>query len=457
MRSLRTRLFAVVAAATGVVWLAAAAWLSIDSRARFESILDRRLMEAARMVDSLFTLPDETSAAAREAHATKLGTTVSYDRHLSCQIWSLDGRLVGASSGASDPSLTDQRAGFSNRVIDGQAWRVYALSDPAKGFRILVGDNVEQRRQLEHGLVDGLLLTAAGVLPVLALLIWFSVGRGLRPLNSATRNLAARDADNLDRIDVGRTPSEIRPLVDALNRLFGKVAAAREHERSFLAYAAHELRTPLAGLKTQVQVAIAAPTTDKRNSALAQTLLAVDRSARLVQQLLTMSQLDSAVQAVASEWIGVEERLRDLLAGMNRAWAPQRVEFSDTLTAIEVQMDANLFDLAMRNLLENALLMTPVQGRIAWSVTLLENGAGTLSLEDDGPGIAEAERDAVLQRFVRGTKRSNVGSGLGLAIVTTALEQAGAALRLGNRANGPGLKADVDFGPGAMRTIMAHP
>ena len=409
------------------------------------------------MVDSLFTSPGATSATTREARIASLGTTISYDRHLSCQIWSLDGRLVGASSGAPDPSLTDQRAGFSNRVIDGQAWRVFALSDPPKGFRILVGDNVEQRRQLERGLVDGLLLTAAGVLPVLALLIWFSVGRGLRPLNSATRDLAARDADTLDRIDVGRTPSEIRPLVDALNRLFGKVAAAREHERSFLAYAAHELRTPLAGLKTQVQVAIGAPTADMRNTALAQTLLAVDRSARLVQQLLAMSQLDSGVQAVASEWIGVEDRLRDLLAGMDRALAPQRVAFSEALAPIEVRMDATLFDLAMRNLMENALLMTPADGMIAWSATLHEDGAGTLSLEDEGPGIAPAERDAVLQRFVRGAKRSKVGSGLGLAIVTTALEQSGAALRLGDRGTSPGLKADVDFGSGALRAVTARP
>ena len=451
------RLFAVLAMATGLVWLAAAAWTSIDSRARFEGILDRRLMEAARMVDSLFTLPGERSVGMREARAAQFGTMVSYDRHLSCQIWSLDGRLVGASSGTPDPSLTDQRNGFSDRIIDGQPWRVYALSDLTRGFRILVGDNVEQRRQLERGLVNGLLLTAAGVLPVLALLIWFSVGRGLRPLNRATRDLAARDADNLDWIDVGRTPSEIRPLVDALNRLFGKVAAAREHERSFLAYAAHELRTPLAGLKTQVQVAIAAPTTDMRDSALAQTLLAVDRSARLVQQLLAMSQLDSGVRPLSSEWIGVEDRLRDLLAGMDTALLPQRVVFSDALAAIELRIDATLFDLAMRNLMENALLMTPAHGMIAWSATRHEDGAGTLSLEDEGPGIAPAERDAVLQRFVRGARRSNVGSGLGLAIVTTALKQSGATLRLRDRGTSPGLKVDVDFRPGALRTVTAHP
>jgi two-component system, OmpR family, sensor histidine kinase QseC len=444
--SLRLRLFVTLVTATGLVWFAAIAWTYVESRAQFESILDRRLMEAARMVDSLFT-PARSSAGAGAA----LSHAVRYDRHLSCQIWSLDGRLIGASDGSPDPSLSDQREGFSNRVLDGQAWRVYALSDPAKGVRILVGDNLGQRRQLEHGLVGSLLVTAACVLPILAPLIWFSLGRGLRPLNRATRDLAARDADNLERVEVGRTPSEIRPLVDALNRLFGKVAAARDHERSFLAYAAHELRTPLAGLKTQVQVAMRAPDAAMRDAALAQTLSAVDRSARLVQQLLTLSRLDSSVHPVAASWIPVEERLRDLLAGMGGMPAPERVAFAPGLATLEIRMDEDLFDLAMRNLMENALLMTPADGTVAWAAERGPDGSAVLSITDSGPGIAAAERALVVRRFVRGSRRAETGSGLGLAIVTMALEQSGARLQLDGRGEGPGLKASAVFGAGLAR------
>ena len=451
MNSLRMRLFVTLVTATGLVWLAAIAWTYVDSRAQFESILDRRLMEAARMVDSLFT--PARAGAARQAggDGDALARVVSYDRHLSCQIWSLDGRLIGASDGAPDPVLSDQHEGFSNRVVEGQAWRVYALSDPAKGFRILVGDNLGQRRQLEHGLVESLLLTAGCVLPILAPLIWLSVGRGLRPLNRATRDLAARDADNLERVETGRMPSEIRPLVDALNRLFGKVAAAREHERTFLAYAAHELRTPLAGLKTQVQVAMQAPGAAMRDAALAQTLRAVDQSARLVEQLLTVSRLDSGGHRAAIAWIPVEERLRDLLAGMGSVPQPERVAFAPALTELEVQMDEDLFDLAMRNLMENALLMTPPEGAIIWDVALGANGSAALSITDEGPGIAEAERAMVIRRFVRGSRRAKLGSGLGLSIVTMALEHSGARLHLDGRDGGPGLKASAIFGPGLVR------
>ncbi len=348
--------------------------------------------------------------------------------------------------------MTDQRDGFSVRVVDGQSWRVFALADAAKGIRILVGDYIDERRKLERGIVSALLLTASCVLPALALLIWLSIKRGLRPLSIVASDLASRDADDLDRVDLDRTPAEIRPLVDALNRLFGKVGAARDHERSFLAYAAHELRTPLAGLKTQVQVAMSAPTDEVRDAALKQTLAAVDRSARLVRQLLAMSRLDASTQAVHPRWIGIEDCLRDLLATTDRAQAPERIVLAQDLESVEVMMDEGLFDLSMRNLLENALLMTPATGGVYLSVHRKGDGSGVISLEDDGPGIAPAEREIVLQRFVRGTKRATIGSGLGLSIVVAALERSGATLSLGPRENAPGLRADVLFGPGAFRT-----
>ena len=116
------------------------------------------------------------------------------------------------------------------------------------------------------------------VVPLLAFLIWASVGSGLRPLQRLTQGLKGRGPEDLSPVSVGNPPSEIRPVVDALNGLFGKVAAAREHERSFTAFAAHELRTPLAGLRTQVQVALAAKDAETREGAMRQTLVAVDRT-----------------------------------------------------------------------------------------------------------------------------------------------------------------------------------
>ena len=453
MTSLRLRLFLVLVAATGIVWLAAVAWIYMDSRAQIENILNRRLMEAARMVATLvddegIQMPVQPGSAASRVRTLGSGR---YDRHLSCQIWSFDGKLVGESDGAPSAQLSDQSEGFSQRTIDGELWQVFALNDPKKHVRVLVGDNLSQRNQLERGIVGGVLLTAALILPVLALLIWLSVSRGLRPLQHATQNLASRDADNLEPVDLSNAPSEIRPLIDALNRLFGKVAAARDHERSFVAYAAHELRTPLAGLKTQVQVALAARNAESRDKALRQTLLAVDRTARMVQQLLAMSHLDSNQASSNAAWLPVEYRLRDLVDLMDPKLRPYRVTFAPDLDAVSVQMDENLFDLAMRNLMENALQMTPGDGVVRWSYQLADAGP-VLSLEDDGPGIPAAERGLVVQKFIRGKNKSATGSGLGLAIVSEALEQSGARLHLGSSATLSGLQADIIMPPDKIRT-----
>jgi two-component system, OmpR family, sensor histidine kinase QseC len=450
LNSLRIRLFAILVAATSVIWLVAVAWFWWESRNQFESILDRRLMEAARMVA---TLAGKGGALGVGEGTSNLSSrdAIRYERHLSCQIWSFDGRLIGSSSGAPVAKLTEQAEGFSQRDVDGEHWRIYSLTDPEKGVRILVGDSIEQRQTLEQGIIEGVLLTAAFVLPGLALLIWFSIGRGLRPLRVATQTLAARDAANLEPLGNKRTPSEIRPLIDALNALFGKVAAARDHERGFIAYAAHELRTPLAGLKTQVQVALAAGDATIRGKALRQILQAVDRTSRMVHQLLAMSRLDACPSPGEDAWIAIEEKLRDLLEDMDRALVPERTSFAPGLDSLLLRTNDNLFDLAARNLMENALQMTPRDGAVRW---IFEFNAGLfiLSLIDDGPGIQPEDRDEMSRPFVRGKNKSTTGSGLGLAIVSTALAQTHARLRLDASSKTRGLKADMVFEADRVRS-----
>src|SRR5690606_27910749 len=154
--------------------------------------------------------------------------------------------------------LTDQPDGFSERQVDGETWRVFSVEDKGRGVRVLVGDRLGLREQLVADLIKGLLWPALLIAPLLGLVIWISLGRGLAPVRQIARELAGRDAEDMRPVNLTRTPSEIRPLADAINGLFGKVGQAREREREVTAFAAHELRTPLAGLKTQAQVALAA-------------------------------------------------------------------------------------------------------------------------------------------------------------------------------------------------------
>jgi two-component system sensor histidine kinase QseC len=456
MMSLRARLLLVLIASTSAIWICGFAWIYVNSRQEIQHLLDRRLMEAARMVLSL-------SAPASAADSQKLSMMVSrtepaaganYEHRLSCQVWSFDGQLVGRSENAPSSKLTDLTIGFSEPVVDGEVYRVYAAEDPEKKVRVLVGDNLGQRRGLVRDLLSGLLVPAVIILPLLAILIWVSVRRGLEPLRRATDSLSARDAENLTPVDVGRSPSEIRPLIGALNGLFLRVDAARAHERSFVAYAAHELRTPLAGLKTQVQIAAQATDGKMRNAALGQALKAVDRTTRLVKQLLDISWLDASAARPADHWIDLETALSEVKSNIGHELGPERIAMSPSLRGQSLAIDRALFDLAARNLVENALQLSPENGTVRLFV--IESGEeAKICIEDDGPGIPPNEEQLVLQRFFRGRHKSEKGSGLGLPIVTAALERAGAELRLCRPDGGRGLRAEIVIAASRLRFSKA--
>ena len=144
-RSIRGRLFIVLTVATGLIWLCASAWVFFQTRSEVEHVLDTRLQEAARMVSSLAINSDAVASDRSPSDEHLLPEIASYERQLSCQIWSLDGRLVARSSGAPSDSLGNETDGFSDQQVGGETWRVYAISDPAKGIRVLVGDRLDRK------------------------------------------------------------------------------------------------------------------------------------------------------------------------------------------------------------------------------------------------------------------------------------------------------------------------
>ncbi|HET6305888.1 MAG TPA: ATP-binding protein [Rhodopila sp.] len=460
MRSLRARLLLVLIASTTAIWMCGFAWIYLNSQREIQTLLDRRMMEAARMVLSLAAPASATSGqnlammVSRAEPDTGPGLGGAYERRLSCQVWSFDGRLVGRSENAPKSKLTDQAEGFSEPVVDGEVYRVYAAEDRAKGVRVLVGDNLGQRQGLVHDLLSGLLVPATVIFPVLAGLIWISVRQGLQPLRRVTESLSARGAENLTSLDVGRAPSEIRPLINALNGLFRKVEAARDNERSFLAYAAHEMRTPLAGLRTQVQVAVKAIDPRMRQAALGQVLKGADRMSRLVRQLLAMSRLDASAHRHEDEWIDLEAALLEVTMNIDRELDPGRVALDDSVRGQSLAIDRTLFELAVRNLLENALQLSP-SNAVVRTFVVREGQEARVCVEDEGPGIADDELDLVQQRFYRGRCKTASGSGLGLAIVNAALERAGGALRLCRPETGYGLRAEIVVPADRLRALVA--
>ncbi|MBB1092302.1 sensor histidine kinase N-terminal domain-containing protein [Rhodopseudomonas palustris] len=437
--SLRVRLFFVLLGATGIVWIAAVIWIYASSQRELENVLDTRLQEAARMVVSLVgsieghvpeTLPELSSAPA---------VTGNYERQLSCQVWSIQGRMIGRSSGAPEQRLSDQNAGFSERQIDGETWRVYATEDAAKGFRVLVGDRLGLRERLVADLIKGLLWPALLIAPLLGLLIWISVGRGLRPLQAIASDLVGRDADDMRPVDASRTPSEVMPLATALNALFDKVALARRHEREITAFAAHELRSPLTGLKTQAQVALATTDPAVARAALQQILVAVDRATRLVRQLLTLARLDARAETDDHGRLPMRAVINDVVRMTPRPDGVA-VVIDDDLTGVTWSGNRECLELAIRNLHENAIQHMQGAGEVRWRA-----GASPRSIviEDTGPGVPEDELPKIGQRFFRGRNKSAIGSGLGLAITSLALDRTGADLQIGNRRDRQGFQAEI--------------
>lgn len=435
MRSLRLRLFATLLAATGIVWLAAVVWIYVGTRDEVEHVLDTRLQEAARMVASLASGFDALPGASTSAALQPLG---SYERQLSCQIWSLDGRMLAKSGGAPDQQLSPAASGFSDRIIDGEPWRVFSVEDADHNLRVMVGDRVGLRERLVTDLIKGLMWPALLIAPLLGAAIWASVGQGLRPLRQMAQDLGAREPDDMRHVETERAPTEVRPLAVALNGLLSRVEAARRHEREVTAFAAHELRTPLAGLKTQAQVALAADDPKVVRGALEQIVRAVDRSSRLVRQLLTIARLDSETVDAPLAPVAVGPILEEIVAATPRH-ERTTVTIDASVRAMVLNTNADCLQLALRNLHENAMQYTS-EGQVVWMAR-----GNAIAIEDEGPGIPADELDQIGKRFFRGRLRSPIGSGLGLAIVKLALAKVGAKLTISNREGGSGTRSELTF------------
>ncbi len=431
--SIRLRLILILTLATTAVWLSAVLWINISTRAQVERVLDARLSEAANMVSSLMA---DRRIALNDAAA---GATIAlpsdggYSRQLSCQIWSLQGDLLGASSGAPDAKLSDDE-GFATTQIDGEPWRVFTVLNPDVGVRVMVGDRMEVRDRLVSDVVQGLLWPLAVIFPALALLIWISVGRGLAPLAHLESALRQRQPDDLRPLPEGRDPREIRPVRRALNSLFHRLENVRRSERDFTAFAAHELKTPLAGLRTHAQIARMAVDPAVRDRALASIATSVDRTDRMVRQLLDLTAIDQ--DATSVERLDMAELLADVADQAKDQADVRQVRLlieADNLPPLYASRI--LVHSALRNLVENAIQHSPAGGVVRLIATC-DGSSVTVQVRDQGPGIRPEDRDRVTDRFWRGPGREVHGSGLGLAIVAAAVQRMGGHLEVGKGTGG---------------------
>lgn len=331
--------------------------------------------------------------------------------------------------------------GFSDLVTNTECWRVFALNAADGTVSVRVGEPCAIRRQAAREVAGDLLRPLWFVLPLLAVAVWLAVLWGLASLKRLTREVEVRSAENLTPILDRAAPLETGPLTDALNTLLGRLDQTLYRERRFTADAAHELRTPLAGLKTQAQVALRAQDPAQRQRALVGLEQGVDNVTRLLNQLLTLARLEHGGEASDRAHVDLARLVDETVRDQDLDGASISVAHGNR--TIPMTGSAEALRILLRNLIENALRYSPTEGSVEVRAER-EDGHPCLTVTDNGPGIPRWERERVFDRFYRGSHHQGPGSGLGLAIVRNVADLHHARIDLEERREG-GLAVRVCF------------
>ncbi len=437
--SLKQRLLVTLLGSIALVWLATAVFSYFDARHELDELLD------AHLAQSVSLLVAQTGHDLEEIDTERMPQLHKRARSVAIQMWENGDSLRLHSASAPVERLSAQDEGFSDAQIDGKRWRVFSGWDAERHYLVQVGERYDTRDEIAANLAKNLLLPLLFALPLLGLLVWFNVARGLRPLAELGRQVAGRDPGNLGTLDAGVIPREVMPLVENLNRLFERVAQLIENERRFTADAAHELRTPLAGLKTQAQVARASAIAAERTRALDHVIAGCDRATHLVEQLLTLARLDPDQPGSKAQACDLRALASTAVAELAPyAWSKKvDIDLAEG-AAVEVTGHAGLIAILLRNLIDNAIRYSP-EGAGVHVRAAGDGGAATLTVSDQGPGIPADERGKVGQRFYRVLGTEEFGSGLGLSIVRRIAELHGASVDLAESEQGKGLSVTVRF------------
>lgn len=420
LRSLQARLLALVLGLVAVVWLAAATATWIDASHELDELLDGHLAQAAALlvVQQAGEGDDDGLADAPSLH--------KYAPKVAFQVFH-EGRLVMRSANAGATPMAGSRHGFATvRLAGGTEWRVFAARGAKGDVQVYVGEQIASRSAILRAVLRSLLWPLFVALPLLALSAWWAVRQGLAPLRQLSRLLDRRRAQSLEPLVLNQAPAEMLPLLQALNQLFERIGGMVESERRFTADAAHELRTPIAAIRAQAQVALGAGADDaQRQHALQATLAGCDRATRLVEQLLTLSRLEVAAAPPVAR-LDLSALTRRVAAELApAALARQQTLELEAPAPCDVAGDELLLGVLLRNLLDNAMRYSPAGATIRIQVSR-DEGAPLLQVQDSGAGMSAAQMARLGERFYRVLGSEQPGSGLGWSIARRIAEVHGA-------------------------------
>ncbi len=425
-QSLRTRLLAFLLVAVALTAAVQGALAYRSALAEADGLFDYHMQQTA------FALRAGLPIDAQGVGPSPLAEDENHD--FIVQVWTNAGlRIFESAVGAALPQFAV--LGFSDVKARGATYRVFSLQTHSQVIQ--VAQDMAVRRSMARAMAWRSLLPLAVMAPLLALAIGWTVSRLLVPVQRVRGELAQRQADDLSPIADADLPDEVRPLVQEINLLFDRVHHAFEAQQHFVADAAHELRTPLAALKLQVQGLRRAQDGAARQSAAVRLDAGIDRATRLVEQLLVLARQEAnAAQGLALAPVDLAQAVRLALADAAPSAQARQIDLGwphgeGGAVPVPIAGQEESVRILLRNLLDNAIKYTPEGGRV--DVVLRGATQGVeLEVHDSGPGIAEAERARVWDRFYRAPQAGQgaPGSGLGLAIVRAIARRHGAAVQL---------------------------
>lgn len=367
----------------------------------------------------------------------------NYEHKLAFQIWNNQGTLLMRSENAPLEMMASEVGKFQTNALYDSLVRTLAIPSPDGKLVAHVAQNLDIRRDTATDIME--LLTYGLILsfPVLMWLISQSINQGTQSLNSLSEKIAQRTEHNLESIETTNVPYEIQGIVDALNKLMSRVKSTLGRERQFISDAAHELRTPLAGIKAHAQLAI--KDKSRRLSSLTRIVEGVDRTTRLANQLLTLSSVDAMNKLDKVQAVDLDKLMRTVISDLSTVVKEKSLQFVNKSECVQsVSGNEDLLYILLRNLIDNSVRYSPTNSIITLDCSKTGHQL-YFSVMDQGPGIASKHHQRVFDRFYRDIDNSSDGSGLGLAIAAEIAALHGAKIELEAGDNHQGLLAKVKF------------
>jgi two-component system sensor histidine kinase QseC len=441
-------------APTIVVTVLMIGWLAFHSATlQINKVYDAQLINNANIVWTLVEneINDGGTSAFRRIRKIDLSINAQpalnksiseYAESRMFRVWRSD-RLAMVSDEALPAEIPPAEPGFSEVTHNNEQWRIYALSIPKTTLLIEAGEKITLRQELVKRILLELFTPLLLMLPVIGLLLWAGIANALVTMRALIVQISKRSPEDLSHINLDRLPSDFVPLGSSVNQLLSKLENSFSTEKRFTDHAAHQLRTPLATIKLQLQLLEQVSKPEEQRAMLADLKQSTERASKLVTQLLTAARVSH--QPIASMRIELYPLVARLIADLGPLVKSKKLDVAlDAAPDVVALADETLLSLMLSNIIENAVKYTPEGGKIR-VMLVSDTRFARCIVTDNGPGIGEHERALVFTRFYRVDTPHVAGTGLGLAIAAEVAARLGGNIALGDNPSGHGLMVEINL------------